>query len=118
MRATDVNVYYDNVVSEKIADKLKAIIMGFYFFEGLFEKEKQIYRDKMEAQRRALIEEDLRINREMEASAAHKREQEIREQERMMEDEDVVIIHQGRYIAIDQVIMVEGFFRGLSQVVF
>ncbi|MFJ5339054.1 hypothetical protein ACIPSD_08035 [Pectobacterium sp. CHL-2024] len=88
MRATDVNVYYDNVVSERIADKLKAIIMGFYFFEGLFEKEKQIYRDKMEAQRRALIEEDLRINREMEASAAHKREQEIREQERMMEDEE------------------------------
>lgn len=87
MRATDVNVYYDNVVSEKIVDKLKAVIMGFYFFEGLFEKEKQIYRDKMEAQRRALIEEDLRINREMEASAALKREQEIREQERMMEAE-------------------------------
>ncbi|MEI7247653.1 hypothetical protein WCT80_16065 [Pectobacterium carotovorum] len=87
MRATDVNVYYDNVVSEKIVDKLKAVIMGFYFFEGLFEKEKKIYRDKMEAQRRALIEEDLRINREMEASAALKREQEIREQERMMEAE-------------------------------
>ncbi|KHT26902.1 hypothetical protein RC98_14540 [Pectobacterium carotovorum subsp. carotovorum] len=87
MGATDVNVYYDNVVSEKIVDKLKAVIMGFYFFEGLFEKEKQIYRDKMEAQRRALIEEDLRINREMEASAALKREQEIREQERMMEAE-------------------------------
>ncbi|MBL0908465.1 tetratricopeptide repeat protein [Pectobacterium carotovorum] len=87
MRATDVNVYYDNVVSEEIVDKLKAVIMGFYFFEGLFEKEKQIYRDKMEAQRRALIEEDLRINREMEASAALKREQEIREQERMMEAE-------------------------------
>ncbi|MEQ6967004.1 hypothetical protein [Pectobacterium polaris] len=86
-RTTDINVYYDNVVSERIVDKLKAIIMGFYFFEGVFEKEKQIYRDKMEAQRRALIEEDLRINRELEASAALKREQEISEQERMMEAE-------------------------------
>ncbi|CAG73692.1 putative membrane protein [Pectobacterium atrosepticum SCRI1043] len=82
-----INSIDDNLISKKMIGKLKSAVIGFYFYNEVFEKEKQNYRDNMEDQRRALIEEDLRINRELEESASNRRRQEISEQKIIMEAE-------------------------------